>query len=161
MRFLVGTVVLAGAGLQGVAHFVPSHGASLWDYNHDDARTFVYYAAYMLAVVALAAAGIEILAVASRTFAAFGAGVAAMAAILWSHIAFAEWFGGYGSTNAQWNGVLGLVGAIVAGIGSVIGWTVGFDARLGATASPGWYADPSGPGQRWWDGTAWTAHTAP
>jgi hypothetical protein len=27
---------------------------------------------------------------------------------------------------------------------------------------PGWYADPSGgPGVRWWDGNAWTAHTQP
>ena len=27
---------------------------------------------------------------------------------------------------------------------------------------PGWYQDPSGvPVQRWWDGTAWTTHTAP
>ena len=26
----------------------------------------------------------------------------------------------------------------------------------------GWYADPSGaPGHRWWDGQAWSAHTAP
>lgn len=25
---------------------------------------------------------------------------------------------------------------------------------------PGWYPDPQNPsGQRWWDGTAWTAHT--
>ena len=22
----------------------------------------------------------------------------------------------------------------------------------------GWYEDPDGPGQRWWDGTAWTEH---
>lgn len=22
----------------------------------------------------------------------------------------------------------------------------------------GWYDDPEGPGQRWWDGTAWTEH---
>ncbi len=27
---------------------------------------------------------------------------------------------------------------------------------------PGWYPDPQGaPAQRWWDGTAWSAHTAP
>jgi hypothetical protein len=27
---------------------------------------------------------------------------------------------------------------------------------------PGWYPDPHGaPAQRWWDGTAWSAHTAP
>jgi Protein of unknown function (DUF2510) len=25
----------------------------------------------------------------------------------------------------------------------------------------GWYPDPAGPGLRWWDGSAWTAHTAP
>lgn len=24
---------------------------------------------------------------------------------------------------------------------------------------PGWYADPQGSGQRWWDGSAWTQHT--
>jgi len=24
--------------------------------------------------------------------------------------------------------------------------------------SPGWYTDPRQPGQRWWDGTQWTAH---
>lgn len=24
---------------------------------------------------------------------------------------------------------------------------------------PGWYRDPHRPGQRWWDGTRWTAHT--
>jgi len=29
-----------------------------------------------------------------------------------------------------------------------------------ANAAPGWYPDGSG-GQRWWDGTAWTQHTAP
>lgn len=27
-------------------------------------------------------------------------------------------------------------------------------------AAPGWYPDPSGgPGERWWNGTAWTDHT--
>ena len=25
-------------------------------------------------------------------------------------------------------------------------------------SQPGWYADPHGTGQRWWDGTAWTQH---
>jgi uncharacterized RDD family membrane protein YckC len=29
------------------------------------------------------------------------------------------------------------------------------------TAPPGWYPDPSGGGQRYFDGTAWTVHTAP
>lgn len=29
-----------------------------------------------------------------------------------------------------------------------------------ATPAPGWYPDGSG-GQRWWDGTTWTQHTAP
>lgn len=23
---------------------------------------------------------------------------------------------------------------------------------------PGWYDDPNGPGERWWDGTRWTEH---
>jgi hypothetical protein len=32
----------------------------------------------------------------------------------------------------------------------------------GGTPSPGWYPDPQvGGQQRWWDGTAWTDHTAP
>jgi Domain of unknown function (DUF4333)/Protein of unknown function (DUF2510) len=26
---------------------------------------------------------------------------------------------------------------------------------------PGWYQDPQGAGQRYWDGTAWTEHVAP
>jgi hypothetical protein len=31
-----------------------------------------------------------------------------------------------------------------------------------ATSPPsGWYPDPSGIGQRWWDGNAWTEHTSP
>ncbi len=30
-----------------------------------------------------------------------------------------------------------------------------------STPPPGWYPDPSGAGQRYWDGTAWTEHTAP
>ena len=30
------------------------------------------------------------------------------------------------------------------------------------TAPAGWYADPAGhPGQRWWDGSRWTAHVQP
>jgi uncharacterized RDD family membrane protein YckC len=29
------------------------------------------------------------------------------------------------------------------------------------SAPPGWYADPAGGGQRYFDGTTWTAHTAP
>ena len=31
----------------------------------------------------------------------------------------------------------------------------------GMAAAPGWYADPSGVGQRYWDGRTWTTHTAP
>jgi hypothetical protein len=32
---------------------------------------------------------------------------------------------------------------------------------LSQSPSPGWYADPQGiAGHRWWDGIAWTAHTA-
>ena len=27
-----------------------------------------------------------------------------------------------------------------------------------ALPPPGWYDNPSGPGQRWWDGTSWTTH---
>ena len=34
------------------------------------------------------------------------------------------------------------------------------DATTG-TPPAGWYADPSGAGQRWWDGTRWTEHVAP
>lgn len=30
-----------------------------------------------------------------------------------------------------------------------------------ATTPAGWYSDPSGAGQRYWDGTKWTEHTAP
>ena len=30
-----------------------------------------------------------------------------------------------------------------------------------AGPAPGWYAAPDGPGQRYWNGSAWTAHTAP
>ncbi|MFK0002117.1 DUF2510 domain-containing protein [Paenarthrobacter sp. NPDC090522] len=30
------------------------------------------------------------------------------------------------------------------------------------TAAPGWYADPADPRyNRWWDGSAWTAHVGP
>jgi uncharacterized RDD family membrane protein YckC len=29
------------------------------------------------------------------------------------------------------------------------------------TAPPGWYPDPSGPGQRYFDGAVWTTHTVP
>lgn len=28
-------------------------------------------------------------------------------------------------------------------------------------AQAGWYQDPHGPGQRYWDGTQWTAHVQP
>ncbi|MFF2372253.1 DUF2510 domain-containing protein [Agromyces sp. NPDC058110] len=35
-------------------------------------------------------------------------------------------------------------------------------APVPATAPAGWYPDPSGaPAQRWWDGAAWTEHSAP
>lgn len=29
------------------------------------------------------------------------------------------------------------------------------------TVGPGWYPSPSGPGQQYWDGSAWTEHRAP
>ena len=29
---------------------------------------------------------------------------------------------------------------------------------MSQTPPPGWYANPHGAGQRWWDGTAWTEH---
>jgi hypothetical protein len=29
------------------------------------------------------------------------------------------------------------------------------------TPGPGWYPSPSGPGQQYWDGSAWTQHRAP
>jgi hypothetical protein len=36
------------------------------------------------------------------------------------------------------------------------------DVSDGAQPTPGWYPDPSTPGQqRYWDGQAWTDHTAP
>lgn len=31
----------------------------------------------------------------------------------------------------------------------------------GQQAAPGWYQDPQGPGQRYWDGQQWTEHRAP
>ena len=31
----------------------------------------------------------------------------------------------------------------------------------GQGPAPGWYSDPQGPGQRYWDGTQWTEHRAP
>lgn len=34
-------------------------------------------------------------------------------------------------------------------------------ASAGDSTPAGWYPDPSGTGQRWWDGTAWTDNTAP
>lgn len=40
------------------------------------------------------------------------------------------------------------------------GFGGGTTGAWGAQAPAGWYPDPSGQGQRWWDGTAWTDHHA-
>jgi hypothetical protein len=32
---------------------------------------------------------------------------------------------------------------------------------VGSMAPPGWYVDPAGLGQRYWDGGSWTGHVAP
>ncbi len=35
------------------------------------------------------------------------------------------------------------------------------EAATPATIPPGWYADPSGDGERWWSGDSWTEHVRP
>ena len=33
-------------------------------------------------------------------------------------------------------------------------------SQQSGTPPPGWYTDPDGPGQRWWDGERWTEHVS-
>jgi len=47
-----------------------------------------------------------------------------------------------------------------AAVGQVVGYGVTVPTA-GATVAAGWYASPEGSGQRYWDGSAWTDHTAP
>jgi hypothetical protein len=37
----------------------------------------------------------------------------------------------------------------------------GFASQMPATPGAGWYPDPTGHGQRFWDGARWTEHYAP
>ena len=160
MRGLVGSLLLGGAALEGIAQFVPSNGFKIWLYTHSSFRGFVGTAHYTLPALALAAVAVAIFATGSRQVAAFAAGIAVVSAVAWLQLAIQRWIGGYGHV-VYWNGFIGLVGAIIASVGAVIGWSVGFDRPAGRVPVSGWYSDPSGTGQRWWDGTTWTSHTTP
>jgi hypothetical protein len=48
-------------------------------------------------------------------------------------------------------------------VAQAIGYGYVAPSEPAATASPapGWYPDPNGQGQRYWDGNAWSDHTAP
>jgi hypothetical protein len=161
MRALVGSLLLGGAVLQGIAHFVPSHGYKIWTYTHSSFQGFVFNGDYVLLVILLAIAGVIVLAAGSREVAAFATGVAVLGVIVWVQIGFAPWLQHSGSYSVYWNGIIGLVGALAAGAGGVMGWAAGFDeTQTHRRVAPGWYSDPTGPGLRWWDGATWTTHTS-
>lgn len=61
-------------------------------------------------------------------------------------------------TDEAWRLAVHTAGLVLLDGEALIKWAEGTRRPAGPPA-PGWYANPGGPGLRWWDGYTWTDHT--
>lgn len=164
---IAGSLLLVGAFPQFVGLFVESQSFCCQVIAPDYAPSW-FWAAPNLAGAALAAAGgAAVLATRSRLLASAAAGASLVAAFAWLAYMLSpilsEYDGGWDlGEGLWWTGSIGALGAVVAVVGGLLGALPGSVrdvATVGTSPDAGWYPDPAGGGQRWWDGAAWTEQT--
>ena len=162
-------MILGGGALQLVAIFIHGSSGSIYDALKLSSRSFVWNSAYLAGVVVCVVAAVIAMASSARLSGPLAVGGAVVAGFNWLPLMVPHFVNGYGHPIGV-NGAAGVAGAALALVGGILAWaatevsvTDRATASVGSSgagiASAGWYPDPSGQGQRWWDGATWTEHT--
>lgn len=178
MKGPYGAMILGGAALQVVALFINGtyYNSSIFKTLKLSGGSFVWNSSYLGGAIVCAVAAMAVITNNSRVAGALAVGAAIMAGLDWLPLMLPRYVY-HGGHAIGTSGAVGVAGAGLAIFGGVLTWKSDVDAPAASypavrsqplvarpatpTVPAGWYPNPSGAGQRWWDGAAWTEHTHP